>query len=117
MSVVVQRHEVQSLEPSPGRAAKRGELLVYRPRREDAVGGPAAEAADIPEKPPAVEPLVLIRCCGRDFLARESMATIFLRRAQELIEAGATGLVPLLHSGGVDLLSMSPSTPFAVVSE
>jgi|GEM_PF-6617448 len=51
---------------------------------------------------------------GREFVATHSMADAFFGRAQRVVEAGATELVPLLHSGGVDLLLISREIPFGV---
>jgi hypothetical protein len=63
---------------------------------------------------PARERLVIIRCAGREFLTRLSMATIFLRRSGEVIATDGSELVPLLHEGGVDLLAVTKSMPITV---
>lgn len=60
------------------------------------------------------EGLVVIRCVGREFLTRISMATIFLRRSQEVIASDCSELVPLLHEGGIELLAVSKSMPITV---
>lgn len=51
---------------------------------------------------------------GRTFLATPTMAAIFAAHATDLRDAGESGLVPLLHSGGVELLFVSPGTAFAI---
>lgn len=45
------------------------------------------------------------------------MAGIFVRRAQQLLDRGETGLVPLLHQEGIDLLLVSNAIPFSVHDE
>ena len=52
---------------------------------------------------------------GRNYIASRDMALIFESKANAVIAAGDTELVPLLHQGGVDLLLISPSTGFTVV--
>jgi hypothetical protein len=42
------------------------------------------------------------------------MAGIFVRRAQQLLDRHDTGLVPLLHQDGIELLLVSDSIPFSV---
>ncbi|MEO7007275.1 MAG: hypothetical protein ABI275_04860 [Terrimesophilobacter sp.] len=59
------------------------------------------------------EHLVAIHSAGTDFLVRERMASIFLRRALDLVADGGSGLVPLLHSAGLDLLLITPATAVA----
>jgi hypothetical protein len=53
---------------------------------------------------------------GRAFVATATMAGIFEAKALDVIARGETELVPLLHRGGVDLLLITPTTKFAVVS-
>ncbi len=97
---------------------KRGELLVYRPRPEaspaDREGEGSAPSAPGPK---AVRPedYCIIRCCGREFRVRQSMARIFLRRARDIVAAGEAELVPLLHADGVDLLLITPSVPLTML--
>ncbi len=52
---------------------------------------------------------------GRTFVATRDMAAIFESHALELIHAGESGLVPLLHRDGVDMLLVGPTTGFAIV--
>lgn len=51
---------------------------------------------------------------GRSFLASETMANIFSAHAHDLMDRGDTELVPLLHSKGVDLLLVGPTTKFVI---
>jgi hypothetical protein len=53
---------------------------------------------------------------GRNYVATEDMAAIFEAKANDAIARGETGLVPLLHRGGVDLLLIAPETRFTVVN-
>ncbi|HEY8914651.1 hypothetical protein [Lacisediminihabitans sp.] len=66
------------------------------------------------ETPARAEGLVVIRCVGREFLTRISMATIFLRRSGEVIASDGSELVPLLHEGGIELLAVTKSMPITV---
>ena len=59
------------------------------------------------------ERLLVIHCAGTVFLARADLAAIFLRRALDIIAEGRSGLVPLLHLDGLDLLLISPATAVA----
>lgn len=52
---------------------------------------------------------------GRQFSCTPEMARIFLKHAREVIESGETQLVPLLHSGGIELLLISRATPYSLV--
>jgi hypothetical protein len=54
---------------------------------------------------------------GRKLVATSEMAGIFVRRAQQLLDRGETGLVPLLHQDGIDLLLVSDAIPFSVHDE
>jgi hypothetical protein len=62
------------------------------------------------------ERLVIIRCVGREFLTRLSMARIFLRRSGEVIATDGSELVPLLHEGGIELLAVTKSMPITVTA-
>ncbi len=53
---------------------------------------------------------------GRNYVATETMATIFESKANDAIACGETELVPLLHRGGVDLLLITPETRFTIVN-
>ena len=57
----------------------------------------------------------VIQYGGRRFSCTPEMARIFLKHAREVIESGETELVPLLHSGGIDLLLISRATPYSLV--
>lgn len=89
---------------------------LLAPRHWQSTG--SLDAPATPTSPPTAPTLeqessVTIHCAGIDFVARHSMAVIFLRRALELVAAGDSGTVPLLHSGGVDLLLITPTTAVA----
>lgn len=58
--------------------------------------------------------LVCIRFNGREFIASSLMAGIFLRHVQQLTDDDDAQLIPLLHSGGVDLLFVSADAPLTV---
>lgn len=51
---------------------------------------------------------------GHIYVATNAMITCFLARTREVLANGETQLVPLLHSDGIDLLLIGPSTPFTV---
>ncbi len=53
---------------------------------------------------------------GRRFSCSPEMARIFLKHAREVIESGDQELVPLLHSGGIELLLVSRTTPYSLIS-
>jgi hypothetical protein len=52
---------------------------------------------------------------GRRFSCTPEMARIFLKHAREVIEGGEEQLVPLLHSGGIELLLVSRATPYSLL--
>jgi hypothetical protein len=60
------------------------------------------------------EEVVVIRCVGREFFTRVSMARIFLRRSEEVIAEGGSELVPLLHEGGIEMLAVTRSMPISI---
>lgn len=51
---------------------------------------------------------------GCSFRATEEMAAIFLRRATATLNEAGTELVPLSHSGGVDLLLIASEIVWSV---
>lgn len=55
----------------------------------------------------------IIQYGGQQFSCSAEMAQIFLRHAREVIESGEEQLVPLLHTGGIDLLFVSRLTPYS----
>lgn len=57
----------------------------------------------------------IIQYGGQLFNCSPEMAQIFLKHAREVIESGEQQLVPLLHSGGVELLLVSRATPYSVI--
>lgn len=50
----------------------------------------------------------IIQYGGQQFNCSSEMAQIFLKHARDVIESGEQQLVPLLHSGGIELLLVSP---------
>ncbi|MEA9984067.1 MULTISPECIES: hypothetical protein [Subtercola] len=58
----------------------------------------------------------IVRHGGNQYFATTQMAEIFRTHADEIVAENRTELVPLLHSTGVELLLVSPSTVFAVVA-
>ena len=58
----------------------------------------------------------VIQYGGQRFDCSSEMARIFLKHAREVIESGEQELVPLLHSGGIELLLISRVTPYSLVS-
>lgn len=52
---------------------------------------------------------------GRRFSCTPEMARIFLKHAREVIESGEEQLVPLRHSGGIELLLVSRATPYSLL--
>lgn len=56
----------------------------------------------------------VIHHSGRTFFATEAMGDIFAAAASDVVARGDTELVPLLHRGGVDLLLVGPTVPYAV---
>jgi hypothetical protein len=88
--------------------------------RNDGVleNSPSNDAEPVSERPPAVSHNYTrtVHHGGKKYLATTTMADIFSAHAHDIIERGATELVPLLHKGGVDLLLITPGTVFAVAS-
>lgn len=52
---------------------------------------------------------------GRRFSCTPEMARIFLTHARAVIESGEDELVPLRHSGGIELLLISRATPYSLL--
>ncbi len=78
-------------------------LAIESPRRAARIGTRRAPAA------------ALIACAGHTYYATEEMARIFLRHAAEIVAAGGSELVPLCHLYGLEMLLISPRTPFSVL--
>lgn len=57
----------------------------------------------------------IINYGGQQFSCSTEMAQIFLKHAREVIESGEPQLVPLLHSGGIELLLISRLTPYSLI--
>jgi hypothetical protein len=51
---------------------------------------------------------------GHCYLITREQAGIFLRRVQNLVDRGASELVPLLHADGLDLLFIASNVPLQV---
>lgn len=104
--------QVQDLNPQEKRSAESGA------RDAAQLGGAAHDAAAARSQHAALRrranELVCVHYGGRQFIATYEMAGIFLRRAQRLLDANESELVPLLHAGGLELLYVAPSMPFAV---
>ncbi len=56
----------------------------------------------------------VIHFAGQDFVTRESMAEIFLRKSGRVAVDGAAELVPLLHENGLDLLFVTSESVVTV---
>lgn len=87
------------------------EVLPYRPRQA-AVKRIASPANPAPKRGP--ERCFVIHFAGQDFVTRESMAEIFLRKSGRVAAEGSAELVPLLHENGLDLLLVTSSTVVTV---
>lgn len=87
--------------------------MVIRSVGEDAV---AADTVDTAVH--AIESITvtteIIHYGGRQFICSPEMARIFLTHARTVIESGDEQLVPLLHSGGIELLLVSRATPYSL---
>lgn len=57
---------------------------------------------------------VMVAHSGREFLVSESIARIFIRQVRRILRHGASELVVLVHADGVELLPITPITPFSV---
>jgi hypothetical protein len=67
--------------------------------------------------PPATQsgsPSICIGHSGRSFVTAVEQAGLFLRRLHVISARRITALVPLLRSGGVDLLLVSAASPLQV---
>lgn len=93
--------------------AKRGELLIYRPRAEAET---ATRTTDVPapESTTAPDKKIVVVYGGRNFVATPDMAACFLRHARRIVTSHESGLAVLLHSGGVELLFIADTIPFTV---
>jgi hypothetical protein len=63
---------------------------------------------------PGGSPSICIHHSGRCFVTTHEHAGIFLRRVQKIADKRISELVPLLHSGGVDLLLITSASPLRV---
>lgn len=93
------------------------EVLPYRPRQLAEKPIATAQAlsaqthnAQAPHNQRGPERCFVIHFGGHDFVTRESMAEMFLRKSGRVVVDGSSALVPLLHEGGVELLFVTPST-------
>lgn len=83
--------------------------MAVTPVKADAGVVPAVAA------PQAITERECIHYGGRRFYCTPEMARIFLTHARAVIESGEDELVPLRHSGGIELLLVSRSTPYSLV--
>lgn len=96
----------------PTVAARGGEVVAFRPR--------LASASELltPSRPgpSAAEsrPEAITTHGGCEFVVTAAMTDCFLARVHRVIEAGETAIVPLFHSGGVDMLVISAAAPLSV---
>jgi len=81
------------------------EIVALHPHRDPMAPGSEipATSANAPKEPATV----VICYGGREFIARPSMAEVFLRNSRRVLDSGHSELVPLLHEGGVELLLVS----------
>lgn len=94
--------------------------MARTPLRSDSAAAPAtATPPRIAPAPTTPAPSAPARECiqygGRRFDCTPEMARIFLKHARAIIESGEEELVPLLHSGGIELLFISRATPYSVL--
>jgi hypothetical protein len=91
---------VRRVVPTRGR-----EIVALHPHRD-----PMAPGSEVPAtrtNAPKESATVVICYGGREFVARPSMADVFLRNSRRVLDSGHSELVPLLHEGGVELLLVS----------
>jgi hypothetical protein len=65
-----------------------------------------------PDHAASDELLVILHHDGNQFSVRASMALIFQKHAAQVLAAGESELVVLAHVRGVELLLITPKTPF-----
>ncbi|GAA3740846.1 hypothetical protein GCM10022239_15740 [Leifsonia bigeumensis] len=84
---------------------------------QDATTPSAVPVTGLLTTPPVTVTIVRerIQYGGRIFYCTPEMARIFLKHARDVIESGEEQLVPLLHSGGIDLLLVSRATPYTLL--
>jgi hypothetical protein len=103
--------KVQTVRRVPTRGR---EIVALHPRRD-----PMAPGSEIPTpRTETLKELATVVICygGREFVARPSMAEVFLRNARKVLDSGHSELVPLLHEGGVELLLVSRGVAIRVTS-
>lgn len=83
----------------------------------DKASTPLPPAQSVIHAPHLAEVIVWerIQYGGRTFDCTPEMARIFLKHAREVIETGDDQLVPLRHSGGIELLLVSRATPYTLL--
>jgi hypothetical protein len=90
------------------------EIVTLHPHRD-----PMAPGFEVPtSRTETLKELATVVICygGREFVARPSMAEVFLRNARKVLDSGHSELVPLLHEGGVELLLVSRGVAIRVTS-
>jgi hypothetical protein len=94
--------KLQTVRRVPARGR---DIVALHPRQDPMVPGSEVPASTTK---PAKEPATVVICYGgREFIARPSMAEVFLRNSRKVLDSGHSELVPLLHEGGVELLLVS----------
>ena len=99
--------------------------MAVSPLRTDAETAPVTISpvtlTPMPATPPSARQLrptparECIQYGGRRFNCTPEIARIFLKHARAVIESGDDELVPLLHSGGIELLLISRATPYSLL--
>ncbi len=95
-----------------GTAAEASVPVAQKPVAQKPVSQKPVSQKPVTQKPVTREIIVY---GGRRFSCTPEMARIFLKHAREVIESGEEQLVPLLHSGGIELLLVSRATPYSLL--
>jgi hypothetical protein len=74
----------------------------------------SALTGPVPVQPPADATDICIHHSGRCFRVSFELATVFMRRAHQILENDRGELVPLLHADGFDMLFVARQTPLQV---
>ena len=108
--------KVQTVRRAPARGR---EIVALHPRRDRMAPGSAfpTSRTDASKELASKELATVVICYGgREFVARPSMAEVFLRNSRKVLDSGHSELVPLLHEGGVELLLVSRGVAIRVTS-
>jgi hypothetical protein len=71
----------------------------------------SALTGPIPMQPPDDAVAICIHHSGRCFRVSFELATVFMRRARQILDNDRGELVPLLHAEGFDMLFVARQTP------